>query len=138
MRETLGPVVSGSTFEHWVILNAQAVHERVPPVKFLVIQVWELRLVPSHCSVPSTMLLPQVWVMRVALHWAVVPPFVPGQLQVYVEGFVVTDEGVPTEQRFEVGAVEKVVPLAEPQEPLVGVGGGGGGVTPPRSAVISV
>jgi hypothetical protein len=57
-------------------------------------------------------------VVRVALHDAVVPPLSPVQLHVYVLVFVVTDDGVPTEQRFVVGAEEKVPPLLVPQEPF--------------------
>ncbi len=52
--------------------------------------------------------------MRVAEHCAVVPPFVPAQLHVYVLVFVVTLDAVPIEQRFEVGADEKLPPFAEP------------------------
>jgi hypothetical protein len=58
--------------------------------------------------------------MRVALHCAVVPPLLPPHDQVYVLVFVVTDEAVPTPQRFIVGAVENVPPLLVPHTPLTG------------------
>jgi hypothetical protein len=61
-------------------------------------------------------------VVRFAEHCAVVPPFEPRHDQVYVDVFVVTDDGVPELQRFVVGAVEKVWPFAVPQVPFVGVG----------------
>ena len=51
---------------------------------------------------------------------AVVPPFDPAQLQ--VQGPVpLTEVASPAEQRFMAGAVETVVPLALPHEPLTGV-----------------
>jgi hypothetical protein len=65
--------------------------------------------------------VPTMVVVRFALHCAVVPPFVPAQLHVYVEVFVVTLEAVPVVQRFEVGAVLKVWPFAVPQVPFIGV-----------------
>ncbi len=36
--------------------------------------------------------------------------------------FVVTNEAVPLEQRFVVGALEKVPPVFEPHTPFIGVG----------------
>jgi hypothetical protein len=59
-----------------------------------------------------------VVVVLVAEHNAVVPPFNPPQVQVYVPVFVVTDDAVPSVQRFVVGGTEKVAPLLVPQEPF--------------------
>jgi hypothetical protein len=78
----------------------------------------------ADCDAESVTVGRGVVVVLVAEHDAVVPPFNPPQLQVYVPVFVVTDDAVPSVQRFVVGAVETVLPLAVPQEPFVGVGGG--------------
>ena len=58
---------------------------------------------------------------RSAWHDAVVPPLLPAQLQVH--GPVPrTFEAVPAEHKLAVGAVETVVPFAEPHAPVTGVG----------------
>lgn len=61
-------------------------------------------------------------VVRGAVHCAVVPPFSPPQLQVYVLVFVVTDDAVPALQRLVTGAMETLPPLLGPQRPFVGAG----------------
>ena len=57
-----------------------------------------------------------------AEHEAVVPPFTPAHVQ--VQGATVeTTDAAPTTQRFVVGTVAKIAPLAVPQTPFNGATG---------------
>ncbi len=69
---------------------------------------------------PQAPLVATVAIVFCAEHWAVVPPFEPVQLQAKGPEPVTLDE-VPVVQRLEVGAVDTVVPLDEPQAPFTAV-----------------
>ena len=107
------------------------------PVAGVAVRVTEVpEVYDSVQSVPQEMPVPVMvplvgWVtvrvyvvglvlVREALHCAVVPPFRPAHDHVHGP-FPETLDAVPALQRFVVGAVETVVPFAEPQTPFVGV-----------------
>lgn len=66
-----------------------------------------------------------------AEQFAVLPPFDPSQVQLYVPAEVETDEALPSVQRLDEGAVRNERPFAEPHVPSTWIGAAQSELVPP-------